>query len=217
MLAVRPLRHHRLGRDQEACNRGRPLKRVTHNLHRVDNALACEIPVLARLSVVAKAIGCLFEDLGRNHRAVFASVGCDLAGRPGERLPDDGSGAVSCSFSLLIRGHQRARCQAEIPLTAPSEIVEPSLRTMPIHATASGQDFSDIDFVPPQVNFCPPSGAPLRGVAIPPAEFAQRLFLCLARLFDARHAGFAGAFVNLDVERNLLAFDEVRHLGACQR
>lgn len=28
---------------------------------------------------------------------------------------------------LLIRGHKRARCQAEIPLTAPSEIVEPPL------------------------------------------------------------------------------------------
>src|SRR5215471_2646499 len=38
-----------------------------------------------------------------------------------------GSGAVSCSSSLLIRRHQRARCQAEIPLTAPSEIVEPPL------------------------------------------------------------------------------------------
>jgi len=28
---------------------------------------------------------------------------------------------------LLIRGHQRARCQAEIPPAAPSEIVEPLL------------------------------------------------------------------------------------------
>src|SRR5208337_943883 len=44
-----------------------------------------------------------------------------------------GSGAVSCSSSLLIRRHQRARCQAEIPLTAPSEIVEPPLST-PSHA-----------------------------------------------------------------------------------
>ena len=31
------------------------------------------------------------------------------------------------SFWLLIRTHNRARCQAEIPLIAPSEIVEPSL------------------------------------------------------------------------------------------
>src|SRR5208337_2484357 len=41
-----------------------------------------------------------------------------------------GSGAVSCSSSLLIRRHQRARCQAEIPLTAPSEIVEPPLEIL---------------------------------------------------------------------------------------
>ena len=34
---------------------------------------------------------------------------------------------VFCSLPLLIREHQRARCQAEIPLTAPSEIVEPLL------------------------------------------------------------------------------------------
>jgi hypothetical protein len=38
-----------------------------------------------------------------------------------------GSAVVFCSWPLLIRGHQRARCQAEIPLTAPSEIVEPPL------------------------------------------------------------------------------------------
>ena len=38
------------------------------------------------------------------------------------------SAVVFCSLLLLIREHQRARCQAEIPLTAPSEIVEPPLR-----------------------------------------------------------------------------------------
>ncbi|MGO9867772.1 MAG: hypothetical protein ACLPJY_08860, partial [Rhodomicrobium sp.] len=37
------------------------------------------------------------------------------------------SAVVFCSLPLLIRGHQRARCQAEIPPTAPSEIVEPLL------------------------------------------------------------------------------------------
>ncbi|MGA7327767.1 MAG: hypothetical protein WBX25_25575, partial [Rhodomicrobium sp.] len=39
-----------------------------------------------------------------------------------------GSAVVFCSLSLLIRGHQRARRQAEIPPTAPSEIVEPLLK-----------------------------------------------------------------------------------------
>ena len=34
---------------------------------------------------------------------------------------------VFCSLLLLIREHKRARCQAEIPLTALSEIVEPPL------------------------------------------------------------------------------------------
>jgi hypothetical protein len=34
---------------------------------------------------------------------------------------------VFCSLSLLIRWHNRARCQAEIPLIVLSEIVEPLL------------------------------------------------------------------------------------------
>ena len=38
-----------------------------------------------------------------------------------------GSAVVFCSLLLLIREHKRARCQAEIPLTALSEIVEPPL------------------------------------------------------------------------------------------
>ena len=38
-----------------------------------------------------------------------------------------GSGEVFCSSSLLIRRHNRARCQADNPLTLPSEIVEPLL------------------------------------------------------------------------------------------
>ena len=35
--------------------------------------------------------------------------------------------SVFCSSSLLIRRHNRARCQADIPLIVPSEIVEPLL------------------------------------------------------------------------------------------
>ena len=37
------------------------------------------------------------------------------------------------SFWLLIRTHNRARCQAEIPLIAPSDIVEPSLAQLRMH------------------------------------------------------------------------------------
>src|SRR3974377_1101480 len=40
-------------------------------------------------------------------------------------LRQSGSAVVFCSWMLLIRGQQRARCQVEIPLTAPSEFVEP--------------------------------------------------------------------------------------------
>ena len=38
-----------------------------------------------------------------------------------------GFGVVVSSWSLLIRGHKRARCQAEIPLSALSKIPEPAL------------------------------------------------------------------------------------------
>src|SRR5215470_5843954 len=42
-------------------------------------------------------------------------------------MPVCGSGAVVASWSLLIRRHQRARCQAEIPLIALCKIPEPLL------------------------------------------------------------------------------------------
>jgi hypothetical protein len=42
-------------------------------------------------------------------------------------LPVCGSGAVVASWFLLIRRHQRARCQAEIPLIALCKIPKPSL------------------------------------------------------------------------------------------
>jgi hypothetical protein len=39
-----------------------------------------------------------------------------------------GSGAVVCSWSLLIRGPQRARRQAEIPLIGLSRFPGPALK-----------------------------------------------------------------------------------------
>src|SRR5215470_17308641 len=42
-------------------------------------------------------------------------------------MPVCGSGAVVTSWSPLIRKHQRARCQAEIPLIALCKIPEPLL------------------------------------------------------------------------------------------
>jgi hypothetical protein len=38
-----------------------------------------------------------------------------------------GSGVLVCSSSLLIRRHQRARCQAETPLTDLFKFAEPAL------------------------------------------------------------------------------------------
>ena len=46
------------------------------------------------------------------------------------------------SFWLLIRTHNRARCQAEIPLIAPSEIVEQSLHDLLELEVASTLAFS---------------------------------------------------------------------------
>src|SRR3984893_18196203 len=95
---LRALGYHRLGRDQESCDRGRPLQSVAYDLRRVDDALAREIPVLARLSVVTEVIGGLLEDLANNHSTVLASIGCDQAGRPGQRLADD----VDASLLVLV-------------------------------------------------------------------------------------------------------------------
>ncbi|MDH2356531.1 hypothetical protein QCM80_38795, partial [Bradyrhizobium sp. SSUT112] len=41
--------------------------------------------------------------------------------------PVCGSGVLVCSSSLLIRRHQRARCQAETPLTDLFKFAEPAL------------------------------------------------------------------------------------------
>jgi hypothetical protein len=62
---------------------------ITHDLRWVDDALAREIPVLARLSVVAEGIGRPFENLPDNHRAIFASIDGDQAGRTGQRFADE--------------------------------------------------------------------------------------------------------------------------------
>ena len=81
-----------------SCNRGCALQSVTHDLGRVDDALACEITILSGLSVVAEAVGRVFEDLASDHRTVFACVGCDQAGRPGQSLADD----IDTNFLVLV-------------------------------------------------------------------------------------------------------------------
>ena len=49
-----------------------------------------------------------------------------------------GSGVFASSSSLLIRTHNRARYQPEIPLIAPTEIVEPPLN--PLFVTYDNDD-----------------------------------------------------------------------------
>src|SRR5450631_4852645 len=88
-LLLRNLGDHRLGGDQQACDRSRALNRRTHDLGRVDDALADEIAVLAGLRVEAPVVLVLFQDLANNDRAVFAGIGRDLAGRGLDRLADD--------------------------------------------------------------------------------------------------------------------------------
>ena len=53
--------HHGFGGDEEARHRGRALECRTHHLRRVDDALRQEIPVFARLDVVAIGAVCPFR------------------------------------------------------------------------------------------------------------------------------------------------------------
>src|SRR5262245_56753088 len=77
------------GGDEEARHRRRALECRTHHLRRVDDALRQEIPVLARLDVVAIRPVFLFEDLGNDDRAVESGIDSDLPGWPGDCLPHD--------------------------------------------------------------------------------------------------------------------------------
>src|SRR5215813_9405297 len=54
-----------------------------------------------------------------------------------------GSGAVSCSCSLLIRGPNLARCQAEAPLIALCRFSKPALGAYPANIT-HGTYFSSV-------------------------------------------------------------------------
>src|SRR5665647_3259382 len=67
-LLLRDLGDHRLGGDQQPGNRCRALDRRTHDLGRVDDALADEIAVLAGLRVEAPVVLVLLEDLADNDR-----------------------------------------------------------------------------------------------------------------------------------------------------
>src|SRR6476619_1756395 len=62
-LLLRPLCNHRLGGNQQTCDRSRSLQCVADHLRWVDDTLACEIAVLTGLRVVAEAISRPLQDL----------------------------------------------------------------------------------------------------------------------------------------------------------
>jgi hypothetical protein len=86
---LRALGHHRLGRDQQAGDRGRVLQGAAHDLGRVDHALGDEIAVGARLGVVAVGVLGVFQDLADHYRTVVAGVLHDLARRGLQGLAHD--------------------------------------------------------------------------------------------------------------------------------
>ena len=81
--------HHCFRCDQEAGDRGCILQRATHDLGRIDDALADKIAVFAVLRVKAVGILVFLHDLADNDRAVVAGIDRDLTRRRLDCLPDD--------------------------------------------------------------------------------------------------------------------------------
>src|ERR1019366_2340468 len=88
-VLLRPFGDHRFRGDQQAGDRGRVLQGATHDLGRVDDALAHHVDVVARLGVVAEVVLVLLQDLADHDRAVFAGIDRDLTRRVGQRFAND--------------------------------------------------------------------------------------------------------------------------------
>src|SRR5262245_48000 len=87
-LLLRSLGDHRLSSDEQASYRGRVLQRSADHLGRINDSVRHKVLELAGLRVEAEGIGIVVLNLTHDHRAIFASVDRNLAGRPGERLFD---------------------------------------------------------------------------------------------------------------------------------
>src|SRR5262249_33436933 len=87
-LLLGSLGDHRLCSDQQASNRGRILQCRADHLGRINDPLRNEVLKLTGLRVEAESVGVVVLNLADDHRAVFASVDCNLSRRPGERLFD---------------------------------------------------------------------------------------------------------------------------------
>src|SRR2546421_10384685 len=101
-VLLRYFRYHGFGGDQERGNRSRVLDRHANHLGRVDDALGDQVDVFAGLRVEAVGILILLEDLADDHRAVFAGIDRDLAGRRGQRLAHD----LDAGLLVVVLGAQ---------------------------------------------------------------------------------------------------------------
>src|SRR6266403_237076 len=99
---LRQFGHHGVGGDQKLRDRRSVLDRHTNHLGRVDDALRDQVAILAGLGVEAVGILLLLEDLADDHRAIFAGIDGDLAGRRGQRLTHD----LDAGLLVVVLGAQ---------------------------------------------------------------------------------------------------------------
>src|ERR1700691_4279035 len=89
VFLFRQFGHHRLGGNEQACDRRGALQSLAHHLGRVDDALLHHVDVFGVLRVEAEAVGRVLQDLADDDGTVFTGIDGDLAGRRGQRLTYD--------------------------------------------------------------------------------------------------------------------------------
>src|SRR3977135_3861003 len=99
---LRQFGHHGFGGDQKRRDRRSVLDRHTNHLGRVDDALGDQVAILAGLGVEAVGILLLLKDLADDHRAIFAGIDGNLAGRRGQRLTHD----LDAGLLVVVLGAQ---------------------------------------------------------------------------------------------------------------
>ena len=105
-LLLRHFGDHSLRGDQQAGDRSRILQGAPHDLRWVDDTLAHQVAVLARLRIVAVRILVLVHDLADHDRAVSPGIDCDLAGRGLDRLAHD----LDAVLLVLVLGLEVLEC-----------------------------------------------------------------------------------------------------------
>ncbi len=100
---TRPRRHfghHGFRGDQQRGNGCRVLDCYTNHFGRIDDPLGDQVDVFAGLRVEAVGVLILLKDLADDHRAVFAGIDRDLAGRIGQRLAYN----LNAGFLVVVLG-----------------------------------------------------------------------------------------------------------------